>query len=92
MPKIVNVRNIEDITPEKLMKLAKDQDTVYTMFNVWSCMDELYKRVNISRPVYEECWRVKPLHKIVENKEPDWIEAYCLRICHGKITLFRIRD
>lgn len=92
MPKIVNVRNIEDITPEKLMKLAKDQDTVYTIRNVWSYIDELYKRANINRPDYEECWRVKPLRKIVENKEPDWIEAFCLRIWCGKISLFRIRD
>lgn len=92
MPKIVNVRNIEDITPEKLMKLAKDQDIVYTMYNTWSRMDEFYRMANINRPNYEECWRVKPLRKIVENKEPDWIEAYCLRIWRGKITLFRIRD
>jgi hypothetical protein len=92
MPKIVKVRNIENITPEKLMKLAKDQDTVYIMYNVWSSMDELYKRANIDRPDYEECWRVKPLYKFVKNKEPDWIEVFCSRIWHGKITLFRIRD
>lgn len=87
MRKIVNIRKASEMTPERLIRLSKDKNTVYAMFNLGYRMFDYYIRVGLETPDYKECWKVKPLYKVLEHVDP---ERYCVHVRSGAINLFRI--
>lgn len=83
---------------EKLKRYAKDPD-VFVMYNVHKYVAELYsksKNPDYPAPVWDECYRVKPLSMLYEktlknSRGPEIAaESLCLLIDNGSYILFRI--